>query len=435
MSFFRNWEAALRKFETMDAIVIAAIQSHCIGGGLQVALACDLRVARDDARFGITAVQGGHHSGHRHVARRPPRRSRTRQAAGARRRRHRRGARRSSGASSTGSSPADGFEATDRRSHRRESWRWPDVDAAHEEADEHGVRDVLRRVRRDLLRVPASIDIESPEHQQVMADHRAARAPNAESGGSRRSCAMPRRPQATLRSSRSNVPAGTSFGACSSIGSPGRSGTPTTSVPRTARSATPPACTPTTCARSKTSRAFRSRRNRISGTATRSACSRCRGSRSSACTPRAARPASRPSSATPPRDIDTWASLMARSIRAAGGRPGDIVHVAYGYGLFTGGLGRALRRREAGVHGHADVRRSDREAGAADRRLRARRHHGDAVLHAEHRRGVRPPGTRSAHVLARDRHLRRRAVDRGDAQPTSSSVSISTPSTSTGCRK
>jgi phenylacetate-CoA ligase len=39
------------------------------------------------------------------------------------------------------------------------------------------------------------------------------------------------------------------------------------------------------------------------------------------------------------RDIDTWASLMARSIRAAGGRPGDIVHVAYGYGLFTGGLG------------------------------------------------------------------------------------------------
>jgi phenylacetate-CoA ligase len=39
------------------------------------------------------------------------------------------------------------------------------------------------------------------------------------------------------------------------------------------------------------------------------------------------------------RDIETWASLMARSIRAAGARPGDIVHVAYGYGLFTGGLG------------------------------------------------------------------------------------------------
>jgi len=39
------------------------------------------------------------------------------------------------------------------------------------------------------------------------------------------------------------------------------------------------------------------------------------------------------------RDIDTWAHLAARSIRASGGRPGDIVHVAYGYGLFTGGLG------------------------------------------------------------------------------------------------
>jgi phenylacetate-CoA ligase len=39
------------------------------------------------------------------------------------------------------------------------------------------------------------------------------------------------------------------------------------------------------------------------------------------------------------RDIDTWADLVARSIRAAGGRPGDMVHIAYGYGLFTGGLG------------------------------------------------------------------------------------------------
>ena len=39
------------------------------------------------------------------------------------------------------------------------------------------------------------------------------------------------------------------------------------------------------------------------------------------------------------KDIDTWADLIARSIHASGGRPGDIVHVAYGYGLFTGGLG------------------------------------------------------------------------------------------------
>jgi phenylacetate-CoA ligase len=39
------------------------------------------------------------------------------------------------------------------------------------------------------------------------------------------------------------------------------------------------------------------------------------------------------------KDLDIWTHLMARSIRAAGARPGDKVHVAYGYGLFTGGLG------------------------------------------------------------------------------------------------
>ena len=38
-------------------------------------------------------------------------------------------------------------------------------------------------------------------------------------------------------------------------------------------------------------------------------------------------------------DVDMWAAVMARSIRAAGGRPGDVLHIAYGYGLFTGGLG------------------------------------------------------------------------------------------------
>ncbi|MGW0393688.1 phenylacetate--CoA ligase PaaK [Streptomyces sp. NPDC003042] len=39
------------------------------------------------------------------------------------------------------------------------------------------------------------------------------------------------------------------------------------------------------------------------------------------------------------RDLSTWADVVARSLRAAGARPGQIVHVAYGYGLFTGGLG------------------------------------------------------------------------------------------------
>jgi len=48
------------------------------------------------------------------------------------------------------------------------------------------------------------------------------------------------------------------------------------------------------------------------------------------------------------KDIDTWAHLVARSIRAAGGRPGDIVHIAYGYGLFTGGLGAHYGAERAG---------------------------------------------------------------------------------------
>jgi phenylacetate-CoA ligase len=39
------------------------------------------------------------------------------------------------------------------------------------------------------------------------------------------------------------------------------------------------------------------------------------------------------------QDVSDWADVMARSIRAAGGRAGDVVHIAYGYGLFTGGLG------------------------------------------------------------------------------------------------
>ena len=47
-------------------------------------------------------------------------------------------------------------------------------------------------------------------------------------------------------------------------------------------------------------------------------------------------------------DIDAWANLVARSIRAAGGRPGDMVHIAYGYGLFTGGLGAHYGAERAG---------------------------------------------------------------------------------------
>ncbi|PKO89743.1 MAG: phenylacetate--CoA ligase [Betaproteobacteria bacterium HGW-Betaproteobacteria-10] len=47
-------------------------------------------------------------------------------------------------------------------------------------------------------------------------------------------------------------------------------------------------------------------------------------------------------------DIDNWANVVARSIRAAGGRAGDMVHVAYGYGMFTGGLGAHYGVERAG---------------------------------------------------------------------------------------
>ena len=49
------------------------------------------------------------------------------------------------------------------------------------------------------------------------------------------------------------------------------------------------------------------------------------------------------------KDIDTWAALVARSIRAAGARPGDMVHVSYGYGLFTGGLGAHYGAEQLGL--------------------------------------------------------------------------------------
>ena len=48
------------------------------------------------------------------------------------------------------------------------------------------------------------------------------------------------------------------------------------------------------------------------------------------------------------QDIDTWADLVARSIRAAGGRAGDTCHIAYGYGLFTGGMGAHYGAERAG---------------------------------------------------------------------------------------
>ena len=48
-------------------------------------------------------------------------------------------------------------------------------------------------------------------------------------------------------------------------------------------------------------------------------------------------------------DLDMWSSMVARSIRAAGARPGDLVHISYGYGLFTGGLGAHYGAEKLGL--------------------------------------------------------------------------------------
>ncbi len=55
--WFVGWERVMRRFETMDRICVAAVHGYCIGGGLQVALACDLRIARDDTILGLPAVK------------------------------------------------------------------------------------------------------------------------------------------------------------------------------------------------------------------------------------------------------------------------------------------------------------------------------------------------------------------------------------------
>ncbi len=58
-----------------------------------------------------------------------------------------------------------------------------------------------------------------------------------------------------------------------------------------------------------------------------------------ACTPRAAPPESRSSSAIRGHDLEIWNDCCARALTAAGCTADDVVHIAYGYGLFTGGLG------------------------------------------------------------------------------------------------
>lgn len=57
MAYAHHWERALRSIETCDKIFIAAINGWCLGGGLQLVLACDVRAAREDVTLGMPAVK------------------------------------------------------------------------------------------------------------------------------------------------------------------------------------------------------------------------------------------------------------------------------------------------------------------------------------------------------------------------------------------
>lgn len=59
MVYHHRWERALRVFETMEKIVFVGIKQYCLGGALQLALACDVRVAADNAILGLPAIKEG----------------------------------------------------------------------------------------------------------------------------------------------------------------------------------------------------------------------------------------------------------------------------------------------------------------------------------------------------------------------------------------
>jgi enoyl-CoA hydratase len=57
MSYHERWEKALRIFEQMEKIIIVGMHGYCLGGGLQLALACDIRVSTPDCQIGLPAIR------------------------------------------------------------------------------------------------------------------------------------------------------------------------------------------------------------------------------------------------------------------------------------------------------------------------------------------------------------------------------------------
>ena len=132
---------------------------------------------------------------------------------------------------------------------------------------------------------------------------------------------------------------------------------------------------------------------------------------------------------------DVWTAVMARAMAGAGVRAGMVVHNAYGYGLFTGGLGLPPGRGAARGDGRADLGRADRPPGDAAAGLRRAGAVLDAVLRAEHR--ARPAGDRrgARRAEAGDRAVRRRAVERGDARADRARARADRDATSTASRR
>jgi phenylacetate-CoA ligase len=148
-------------------------------------------------------------------------------------------------------------------------------------------------------------------------------------------------------------------------------GTPMSTLRIIVASSTRTACIPTICRRSMTCASFPSPPRRTCVKTTRSRCSPCRAMQVVRVHASSGTTGQPTVVGYTQNDIDMWATLMARSIHAAGGRRGDMVHVGYGYGLFTGGLGAHYGAERLGCTVIPMSGGSDRKAGAVDQRLPA----------------------------------------------------------------
>ena len=132
-------------------------------------------------------------------------------------------------------------------------------------------------------------------------------------------------------------------------------------------------------------------------------------------------------------DLHTWAELMARTLRCAGARPGDVIHNAYGYGLFTGGLGAHYGAERLGgvvvpVSGGSTERQVALIVDFGARVLCSTPSYALAIAEVAEQMGVdlRKSGAARGPV-------RRRALERDDAPRDSRRGSGCRRSTTTGC--